>query len=163
MKTTNATRQLALMAMLVAIGVLTAHLIVMPVGPARIFPVQHALNVLAGVAMGPWPATTVALAVGVLRNILGTGTLLAFPGGMVGALLAGWCYRRHKDFRWAVAGEVLGTGLVGAILAYPVAAFLMGREVAVLFFVIPFTLSSLTGAAVAYLVLRVLSNRVVRG
>ncbi|MEW6081703.1 MAG: hypothetical protein AB1576_07995 [Bacillota bacterium] len=32
----------------------------------------------------------------------------------------------------------------------------MGKEVAVLFFVVPLPLTSLTGAAVAYLVLRVL-------
>ncbi|HSW10665.1 MAG TPA: energy coupling factor transporter S component ThiW [Bacillota bacterium] len=159
MKTADRTRRLALMAMLAAIGVLSAHLVAMPVGPARVFPVQHALNVVAGVKLGPWPAVTVAFAVGVLRNILGTGTLLAFPGGMVGALLAGWCYRRRKDPRWAVAGEVLGTGLGGALLAYPVATLLMGREVALLFFVVPFALSSLTGAAVAYLVLRVLGDR----
>lgn len=55
-----------------------------------------------------------------------------------------------------MAGEVLGTGLAGALLAYPVATLLMGREVAVLFFVVPLPLTSLTGAAVAYLVLRVL-------
>jgi energy coupling factor transporter S component ThiW len=149
--------------MLVAIGVLTAHLVVMPVGPARVFPVQHTLNVVAGVTLGPWSAVIVAVAVGILRNILGTGTLLAFPGGMLGALLAGWCYRRRKALGWAVAGEVLGTGLAGAMLAYPVATLLMGREVAVLFFVLPFTLSSVTGALVAYLVLRVLGGRLPAG
>jgi len=151
--------RLALMSMLVAIGVTTAHFVAFPVGPARIFPVQHALNVITAVTLGTWPAVTVALVVGILRNILGTGTLLAFPGGLVGAFLAGWWYRWGRDPLWAVAGEVLGTGLGGALLAYPVARFLMGREVALLYFVVPFALSSVSGALTAYVVVRLLKGR----
>ncbi|RQD78722.1 MAG: energy coupling factor transporter S component ThiW, partial [Halanaerobium sp. MSAO_Bac5] len=55
----------------------------------------------------------------------------------------------------AVIGELFGTGILGALAAYPIANFLMGSASAVYFFVIPFSVSSLAGVFIAYLFLEV--------
>jgi len=148
------TRKITLMALFVAIGTLTAHLVSFPVGASRVFPVQHALNVIGAVLLGPWEAALVAFLVAVLRNLLGTGTIFAFPGGIIGALLAGYLYRLTGRDLWAPLGEVTGTGLIGGLLSFPIAKFVLGKAVAAFFFVPPFTLSSLAGAITGYLVLQ---------
>lgn len=73
-------QKLTLMAMLVAIGTLSSHVFWIPAGVAKAFPVQHAINVIAGVTLGPFPAMVVAFSIGLLRNLFGVGSLLAFPG-----------------------------------------------------------------------------------
>ena len=58
-------------------------------GPARCYPFQHTINVLAGAALGPWWAAGTAFATNLLRNMAGTGTFFAFPGSIPGAIAAG--------------------------------------------------------------------------
>lgn len=140
---------MSLMALLVAIGVLSSSLVAIPVGVAKAFPVQHAINVIGAVLMGPAQAGLVALLIAALRMLLGTGTPLAIPGGMIGALLAGYLYRRWRVVPAAMIGELVGTGIIGALLSYPVARFLLGKDVAAFFFVVPFSLSSFTGVVLA--------------
>lgn len=113
-------QRLALSAMFVAIGVLLSTFAV-PIGPARVFPFQHVINVVAGVLVGPWYAVLVALAISVLRNALGTGTLLAFPGSIFGAFIVGVAYRR---LRRPEAGllEPIGTVIVGGLVGYALIA-----------------------------------------
>lgn len=137
-------------ALFTAIGVASAHIIHIPVGASKVFPVQHAINLLTAVLLGPAYAVAVAFMTSLLRNLLGTGTLLAFPGSMIGAFLAAWLFKKTKKPAFALAGEVAGTGILGALLSYPVAALLMGREVAALFFVVPFAMSALAGGVLGY-------------
>ncbi len=151
-------RDLVFMGLLTGVGTLSAHLIAIPVGGAKVFPVQHAINVIAGVFLGPGPGVLVAFAVGLLRNTLGTGTVLAFPGGMVGAFLAGCAYRATQRPWAALAGEVFGTGILGAIISYPVARMILGKPVAALAYVIPFSLSSAVGAVLGFIVVLTLRN-----
>ncbi|MBT9177141.1 MAG: hypothetical protein DDT20_01471 [Firmicutes bacterium] len=152
------TKKLVLAALLVSIGVATANLVVFPLEVARIFPVQHAINVVAGVLLGPWWAVGVAFGTSLLRNILGTGSPLAFPGSMIGAFLAGAVYARTRCGLKAVAGEVVGTGILGALVAFPIARFLLGRDVAAFVFVVPFLASSTAGAVLGYLLIARLSE-----
>jgi energy coupling factor transporter S component ThiW len=147
-------KKLSVSAFFIALGTLTSHLIYIPVGVSRCFPVQHLINVLSAVLLGPGYAVWNAFAISVLRNIMGVGSLLAFPGSMIGALLAGLIYRQTKGQLKAVIGEVIGTGIIGGLAAYPVARYLIGSEVAVLFFVIPFLMSTLGGSIIAYLILK---------
>ncbi|ANX11873.1 energy coupling factor transporter S component ThiW [Fictibacillus arsenicus] len=144
------------MAMFVAIGTLASHILWIPAGVAKAFPVQHAINVIAGVILGPLPAVIVAFAIGLLRNLIGVGSLLAFPGGMIGALLAGYFYRRAKTYRAAAAGEWIGTGLIGAVIAVPVAALFLGSKTGAFFFVLPFLTSSVAGGIIGWMVLRLI-------
>ena len=109
--------KLTLAALLVAIGTLSAHLIYIPAGISKCFPVQHAINVLGAVILGPGYATAVAFVISCLRNMFGTGSLLAFPGSMIGACLAGLCYSRFGSVKAAMAGEIFGTGILGGLTA----------------------------------------------
>lgn len=151
--------RLTLMGLLVAIGTLSAHLIWFPAGIAKAFPVQHAINVIAGVLLGPIPAAVIALVIGILRNLLGIGTLMAFPGGIIGAYVAGLVYQRTGLTQAAVLGEILGTGLGGALGAFLLARFILGQDLAAFFFVIPFAISSAAGAILAYFILTILGRR----
>lgn len=149
-------RELTLMALLVALGTATARFVWFSVGVAKATPVQHAINVLAAVLLGPERAVAVAFLIGLLRNLLGVGSLLAFPGGMVGAFLAGLLYRLTGRAWTAAVGELIGTGLLGALLAYPVAKYFLGASGAAFMFVFPFALSSAVGAALGLAVVSAL-------
>ena len=77
------TRKLTLAALLIAIGTLTAHVVYIPAGVSRCFPVQHAINVMAAVLLGADYATAVGFVIACLRNMFGTGSILAFPGRII--------------------------------------------------------------------------------
>lgn len=148
------TKKLTLMAILVAIGVLGAQFLWFPTGVARAFPVQHAVNVITAVLLGPGPAVVVAFLIGLVRNMLGLGSLLAFPGGMLGALLAGLFYRFFRRKGAAAIGEMIGTGVLGSLLSVPIANLLMGQKAGALAFVPGFLASSITGALLGWLIIR---------
>lgn len=146
-------KKLTIAGVLVAFAVVLSPLSI-PVGVARAFPVQHMVNVVGAVLLGPVYAVAVAFTASVIRNMLGTGTLLAFPGSMFGALLAGLAANYFKGKLLPACGaELIGTGIFGAIAAYPVAAFILGRDAAIFAFVIPFTASSIMGASIAFFLL----------
>ena len=79
-------KKTALAGMLVALTVALSGFSI-PIGASKCFPIQHLVNVLAGVFLGPVYGVSMAFCVSLIRNILGTGSLLAFPGSMVGAFL----------------------------------------------------------------------------
>src|SRR5512135_47624 len=92
-------RKIVLTGLFAALAVLLSG-IHFPVGPAKVFPFQHMVNAIAGVMVGPWYGAIAALIAGIIRNAIGTGTPLAFPGGIPGALVVGFVYRWvRKD--WA--------------------------------------------------------------
>lgn len=140
------TKKLILMAMFVAIGVAGSAFVYFPAGIARAYPIQHAINVIAAVLFGPGPAVLIAFLTGVVRILTGTGSLLAFPGGMIGALLAGIMYARFRKIWLAALGEVVGTGIIASLVAVPYAQLLLDTEFGALFFIPPFFISSFAGA-----------------
>ena len=146
------TRKLTTAALMTAIGVASAHLIYIPIGVAKCFPVQHAINLLAAAFLGPGYAVGMAFSISLLRNLLGVGSLLAFPGSMIGALFAALLYRRTRKIYYAAAGELFGTAIIGGLISYPVAKYLMGREAAMFFFVGPFFFSSVAGIVLGYII-----------
>lgn len=127
-----------------------------PVGASKCFPIQHLINVLAAVFLGPVYGVSMAFASSLIRNLLGTGSLLAFPGSMAGAFLGAWFYKKSGKLLHAYIGEIIGTGLIGALLSYPAAALFMGKEVAVFFYVIPFLISTTGGTILGALFLGML-------
>jgi energy coupling factor transporter S component ThiW len=137
----------------VAIGTIAAPFSI-PVGLAKAYPVQHAINVLAGVLLGPGPAVVAAVLTSTIRNLLGTGTPMAFPGSIFGALLAGLAFRYFQKEYLAAAGEVLGTGLIGGLVAFPVAKWLLGFEGVAYFYIVTFALSSFSGSLISMVILR---------
>jgi energy coupling factor transporter S component ThiW len=116
-------------------------------------PVQHMVNILCAVTVGPWWALAQAFIASLIRNLLGLGSPLAFPGSMCGALLGGLLYKYGKKLPFAYIGEVVGTGILGGMLSYPVAYLVMGNTAATLFmFVVPFLISTCGGTIIAIII-----------
>ncbi len=153
LKKTYSLRKIAAIGLLVALGTIAAPFSI-PIGVSRVYPVQHAINVLAGVLLGPGPAVIAAVLTSTLRNLMGTGTPLAFPGSIFGALLAGLAARYLKKDLFAALGEVIGTGLIGALASFPLARWILGFSGLAYAFIIPFALSSLAGAILSMLILQ---------
>ncbi len=149
-------KKLALSGMFIAFTVVTSAFYI-PVGASKCFPVQHMVNVLSAVFLGPFYGTAIAFCTSLIRNLLGTGSLLAFPGSMAGALCCGLIYKYTKKLVLTYAGEIFGTGIIGGLLSFPVARLIMGNTQAALFmYVIPFLISTIGGTAAAALLVGVL-------
>ena len=152
------TRKMALTAIFAAVAVVGSTFSV-PVFGSKCAPVQHLVNVLCAVLLGPWWGLAAAFIASLIRNLIGLGTPLAFPGSMCGALLSGLLYQRFKALPAAYIGEVFGTSVIGGILAYPIAAFILGNPNAALFtFVVPFLISTAGGTLIAALITAALSG-----
>ena len=123
-----------------------------PMFGSKCAPVQHMVNVLCAVLLGPWWGVGVAFVASLLRNLLGLGSLMAFPGSMFGALLCGLAYHKTKNLIATVVGEVFGTSILGGLCAWPVAIFLMGKsaaDIAFYAYIVPFLISTAVGAVIA--------------
>ena len=150
------TRDVARAVILVAIAVALSPFFI-PVGIAKCFPAQHMVNVLSAVMLGPAYAVGIATIAAIIRNILGLGTLLAFPGGMIGAFLAGLAYQLSKNIYVAGLGEVIGTGLFGSLVSvWIVAPLLLDKTMALATLMIAFSVSTLGGTIIGILALHVL-------
>lgn len=121
-------------------------------------PFQHFVNVLAAVFLGPWYGLAAAFLTGVMRMMSGR-TIQALVGAIFGAFLSGLLYQKTKKLWAAVVGEVIGTGIISAMVAYPLMKMWYGLDAQSPFYYIPFyTPSSMMGAFLAVLVLGVLKR-----
>lgn len=150
--------KIALAGMFTAVAVV-GSMIQFPVFGSQCAPVQHMVNILAAVTLGPGWGVGIAFTASLLRNILGIGSLLAFPGSMVGALCCGLVYAGWKKLAPTCVAEALGTGILGGLCAYPAAKLLMGMEPAGLFvYVVPFLVSTVAGSILAFILITVLEK-----
>jgi len=149
------THKLTLTAMMIAIGTISSNLFYIPIGVTKVFPVQHFMNVLSAVLLGPYYAVAQAFGVSLLRNLMGTGSLFAFPGSMVGALLASLLFWKTRKLYLAFIGEVIGTGILGALLSYPIATLILGQKATLFGFIPLFIFSSFAGALLGFIILTV--------
>ena len=148
-------KKLCFSGLLVAMGVVCSAFAI-PVGASKCLPIQHMVNVIAGITLGPIYGVTIAFVTSTIRILLGTGSLLAYPGSMCGALLCGVLYRLTKKPICGYIGEVVGTGIIGALLSYPIGTLLLGKEMALFGMVIPFSISTIGGTLIAGLLLTAL-------
>ena len=93
-------KKLTLTALFTAVAVV-GSMFSFPVLGSKCAPVQHLVNVLCAVTVGPWWGLAQAFMAALIRNLTGLGSPLAFPGSMCGALLAGL---RHFSRRWLWSG-----------------------------------------------------------
>ena len=150
MNKTN-TKKLAVAGVFCAVAVV-GSLLSFPVFGSKCSPVQHMVNILCAVLLGPGYGLGAAFAAALIRNLLGLGSLMAFPGSMFGALLCGMVYAKTKNIFGTLLGEVFGTAVLGGLCAYPIAIFFMGQSAAGLAFyayIIPFLISTAGGAAIS--------------
>ena len=145
--------KIALSAMFAAVAV-TLSGFSFPVGPSRCFPFQHAVNAIAGILLGPWWAAGAAIVSSTIRNFLGTGTILAYPGSVFGAMAVGFLADalpvRFKPL--AAVAEPLATATVGAWVS---ALIMAGAGKSAMFGMLSaaFLASSAPGALIGFLLL----------
>ncbi|MDR7560904.1 MAG: energy coupling factor transporter S component ThiW [Armatimonadota bacterium] len=153
------TRALALAALCAALPVVLSYVPgAIPAAGAKLLPWQHMTNVLAGILLGPWYAALAATVAATLRNLLGVGTPLAFPGGIPGAVVVGLAYRYWRR-EWVGLLEPLGTGPVGATLgALLVAPTVMGQAIPLATLQYLFLASSIPGAILGVILVKALQR-----
>lgn len=132
-----------------------------PVFGSRCAPVQHMVNILCAVTLGPFYGVGVAFAASLIRNLLALGSLMAFPGSMFGALLCGLVYNKTRNVPLTLLAEVLGTAVLGGLCAYPVAILFMGQkagDIAFYAYIVPFLISTAGGAVLSAVIIGVLKK-----
>lgn len=150
------TFRMVMLATMVAIGVVISPILRIE----GMCPTAHLINIVCSVLMGPWYSLLCATMIGIIRMMFMGIPPLALTGAVFGAFLSGVFYRISRGrIIWAVIGEVIGTGIIGSLVSYPVMAFLMGREGLTAFFYTPmFIGATLMGGTVAYIFLKALSR-----
>lgn len=111
-------KKLALAGMFCALAVV-GSVFSFPIFGSKCAPVQHMVNILCAVLLGPYYGVGVAFVASLLRNLLGLGSLMAFPGSMFGALLCGLTYHKAKQLLPTLVAEVFGTSHPGRAVRLP--------------------------------------------
>ncbi|MBO5329853.1 MAG: energy coupling factor transporter S component ThiW [Anaerotignum sp.] len=159
------TKKLCVAGVFVAVAVV-GSLFGFPVFGSKCAPIQHMVNILCAVTLGPFYGVGVAFCASVIRNLLGLGSLMAFPGSMLGALLCGIAFWKSRNIPLTLIAEVFGTGILGGLCAYPIAILFLGMkagEIAFYAYIIPFLISTVGGAVISAVLLGALKNTGVLG
>ena len=124
-------------------------------------PMAHLINIVCAVFLGPRQAFFCASLIGVIRMMLLGIPPLALTGAVFGAALSGVLYHASGGRSWAaVAGEIVGTGIIGAVVSYPVMELFYGRTgLSWLYYVPLFLCGTIIGGSLAYALLTALSRR----
>ncbi len=147
-------RKMVLLSMFTALGVVVSPILRVE----GLCPMAHFINIVCSVFMGPWWSLLNAVLIGIIRmSVMGIPPL-ALTGQVFGAFLSGYFYRKfRKSFMAAWAGEIIGTGIIGSIVSYPVMKYLVGKGSVTLFMYTPsFILATLMGGSAAVLFLNAL-------
>ena len=156
MKTNKKLLKMTVLAMLVALGVVISPILRVE----GMCPMAHFINIVCSVLLGPYYSLACATMIGILRMAFMGIPPIALTGAIFGAFLSGIFYRMSKgNLLLAVLGEVIGTGIIGAIVSYPVMSLLWGKELEGLFFYVPsFICGTLIGGSIAFAFLKKLSS-----
>ncbi len=144
------------LSMMVAIGV-----VISPMLRVEGFaPTAHLVNVVCSVLMGPWYSLLNGILTAFIRMTLMSIPPLAITGQVFGAVLSGLLYRwSNGRLIFASIGEIIGTGIIGSIVSYPVMAYFVGKSGLTWFFYTPsFLIASTIGSLAGYLLLVTLRN-----
>lgn len=156
----NNVKKITISAMLCAMAVVGSTMS-FPILGSKCAPIQHIINIVCAVTLSPIYGVGVAFVASLIRNILGLGSILAFPGSMFGALLCGIVYKKSKNVYMCLCGEVFGTALLGGLCAYPMAILFLGQsasDIAFYAYVVPFLVSTAVGALLSLVLILPLKN-----
>ncbi|MBQ9869057.1 MAG: energy coupling factor transporter S component ThiW [Ruminococcus sp.] len=156
MKRKNNLLKLVVLSMLIALGVVISPILRVE----GMCPMAHLINIVCSVLLGPWYSLICATLIGIIRMAVMGIPPLALTGAVFGAFLSGVFYRLSKGkIIFAVLGEVIGTGIIGAVVSYPVMRFIWGREgLGWVFYIPSFIAGTLIGGSIAYFFLRKLAS-----
>lgn len=148
--------RMILLSVLTAIGVVISPILRFE----GMCPMAHFINVVCSVLLGPWYSLLCAVLIGIIRMTVMSIPPLALTGAVFGAFLSGVFYRLSRgSILCAVLGEIIGTGVIGAVVSYPVMTLLWGKEGIGLFFYVPsFICGTLIGGSIALVFLKKLSG-----
>ncbi len=124
MKQTINVKKISLLAMMIALDVVLSPLFRIE-GMA---PMSSVMNVIAATLLGPLYATIMAFVCAIIRMTLLGIPPLALTGALFGAFLAGVGYKYTGKVWGAMIGEIIGTGLIGSLLSYPVMVWFTGSQ-----------------------------------
>lgn len=153
-------KKLTFSAILIAIAVV-GSMFSFPVFGSKCAPIQHMVNIVSAVILGPFYALAVAFSSSLIRNLLGLGTLLAFPGSIFGAFLSALIYKKTKNLNFTMIGEVFGTSVLGGLSSYPIAIKFLGipsSKISFYSFIIPFFISTFVGVIISGIVITYLER-----
>ncbi len=156
MKKENHVLRMIFLSMLVGLGVVISPILRIE----GMCPMAHLINITCSVFMGPWYSLLCASLIGILRMVLMGIPPLALTGAVFGAVLSGILYRAAKGCLWAaVLGEIIGTGIIGAVASYPVMEIFYGRTGLSWMYYVPLFISgTLIGGSLAYALLTMLAR-----
>ena len=121
-------------------------------------PFRHFVSVVAAVFLGPWWACCSALLCGIMRMLSGR-TIQAVTGAVFGPILGGLLWRKTKNICLVCMGEVVGTGIIGALASYPLMKWFYALDAQSPLYYIPFyTPSAAVGGAMGVMVLLILKR-----
>lgn len=121
-------------------------------------PFQHCVNVIAVAFLGPWYGCLAAFICGVLRMMSGR-TIQAIIGAVFGPIVGGLLYKKTKNIYLLAVGEIFGTGILGALAAYPFMRLFYNLEAVEWYYYVPFyTPSAVVGAIMGVAVLLTLKK-----
>ncbi len=150
----KSTRKLVLTAMLACIAFVLNTFVYFP----SMAPFQHFVNVVAAVILGPWYGSMAALVCGLLRMMSGR-TIQAVVGAIFGPILGGFLYQKTHSLFLTAVGEIIGTGILGALAAYPLMTWFYGLEGVSWYYYIPFYIpSAVVGALMGVAVMLTLKH-----
>ncbi len=156
MKNSKKLLRMLVLSLMIALGVVISPILRVE----GMCPMAHFINIVCSVLLGPWYSLACAVIIGIIRMLTMGIPPLALTGAIFGAFLSGVFYRMSKgNLLLAVLGEIIGTGIIGAIVSYPVMTFIWGKEgLSWLFYVPSFICGTLIGGSIAYAFLKKLSQ-----
>jgi len=118
-------------------------------------PMSSVMNIIAGVLLGPLYAVIMAIITGIIRMVVLGIPPLALTGAVLGAFGSAIFYKYGHNMYWAMFGEILGTGVVGSLLSYPVMVWYTGSQQGMYWFIYTprFIGATLIGSVIAYFIL----------
>lgn len=148
--------RLVFMGMMIALGVVISPILRVE----GMCPMAHLINITCAVLLGPVDAFVCAMLIGIIRMVIMGIPPLALTGAIFGAALSGSLYKLSKGrLIFACLGEVVGTGIIGAIVSYPVMALLWGRSGLTWMFYVPsFIAGTLIGGSIAFILLSIMKR-----
>lgn len=149
MKTKTTTKKMVLTALFAGMAYVLNTFVYFP----AMAPFQHFVDVLAAVLVGPWYGCAAAFLCGAMRMMSGR-TIQAIAGAVFGPILGGLIYRKTKNIYLVFVGEVVGTGVIGALVSYPLMKWFYALDVQQWYYYVPFyTPSAAVGAGMGVAVL----------
>ena len=157
MKQNNTTKKLALAGVLTALAIVGGFISV-PVAGSKCAPVQHMVNILAAVTLGPAWGVGICILCKFTPQSARPRKPYGFPWKH-GRCFMLWSCLQNAHLKSYLPCRSDRNRFLGALAAYPVALYLMGIAPAGLFvYVVPFLISTVAGSILAFILITVLEK-----